>query len=73
MKIISISIEEDLLMRLKKMVPTRQLSRFVTEAIQRDLDNHQQSIQQAYLQASQDLDRTTELKDWKKVNDVEWS
>lgn len=73
MKIISISIEEDLLMRLKKMVPTRQLSRFVTEAIQRELDNHQQSIQQAYLQASQDLDRTTELKEWKKVNDVEWS
>jgi predicted transcriptional regulator YdeE len=72
MKNMSITLEDDLYNHLKHSVPARRISKFVSEAIMDKLNQKQQSLYQAYLEASQDEERESDLQDWDNLNIDSW-
>ncbi|OJW49134.1 MAG: hypothetical protein BGO67_11265 [Alphaproteobacteria bacterium 41-28] len=68
MRTLSITISEDLYDNLKHTVSSRQISKFVSEAVKEKLCKKNEELYQAYLEASQDLEREQELKEWDILN-----
>ena len=69
MRTMSISIEDELYEKLKYMIPTKQISKFVTKAVGRELSVQEDILKAAYLAAANDKEREEELREWDKLND----
>jgi len=54
------------------MVPPRKISRFINEAVICKLEEKQNELYQAYLEASQDSEREEELKEWDVLEVESW-
>lgn len=69
MRTMSISIDDRLYDKLKHFVPSKQISRFVSQAIYKELMKEEELLRKDYLAAEQDQHRNEELKEWDQVND----
>ena len=69
MRTMSNSIDEKLYERLKHIVPSKKVSRFVSIAIDKELTKCQQDLKAEYLAAEQDSTRNKELIEWDQLND----
>ncbi len=72
MKTLSVTLSDDLYDRIKHAVPPRRVSKFVSEAVEIKLREQTDDLYNAYLAASQDLDRETLLEDWDAINTESW-
>lgn len=72
MRTLSVTISDDLYASLRHAVASRKISKFVSEAVNEKLNKKREELYQAYLEASQDLDREEELKDWDVVSVEAW-
>lgn len=72
MRTLSVTINDDLYDILKHSIPARKISKFVCEALADKLEQKNQTLYQAYLEASQDQDREGELQDWDQVSLELW-
>lgn len=73
MKTLSVTINDDLYNVLKHSIPARKISKFVCEALADKLEQKNQTLYQAYLEASQDQDRESELQDWDHASLESWN
>lgn len=69
MKTLSITVNDYLYDDLKHTVAPRQISKFVSEAIEARLKKQRDELIQAYKEASQDAAREAELGDWDNINE----
>jgi hypothetical protein len=65
----SISIDERLYEKLKHFVPSKQISRFVANAINKELASEEAQLRADYTAAEQDSSRNKELEEWDQIND----
>lgn len=72
MKTLSVTLADDLYNRIKHTVPSRRVSKFVSEAVEVKLKEQTDDLYKAYLAASQDGDREAILKDWDTINTESW-
>jgi len=72
MRTISITMSEDLYYKLKHSVSSRQISKFVSEAVKEKLSKKEEILYQAYLEASKDEELEKELKEWDVLNVEGW-
>ena len=69
MKTMSISLSETLYERIKHMIPAKKVSKFVAEAINKELSLKEKNLALAYIAAENDEERNKELADWDAIND----
>lgn len=69
MRTMSISIKDELYEKLKYMIPTKQISKFVTTAVSKELSVQEETLKVAYLAAANDKEREEELMEWDKISD----
>lgn len=72
MRTLSITMQEDLYDALKHTVSSRQISRFVCEAVTEKLQQKNEALYTAYLAASQDTKRQEELEAWDSLSLETW-
>lgn len=72
MRTLSVTITDDLYNNLKHTVPSRQISKFISEILAEKLANKREILYQAYLSASQDADREADLNDWDIIDVENW-
>ncbi len=72
MRTLSITMQEELYYRLKRLVPQRQVSKFVTQAVEEKLDEKREELYNSYREAYQDQDREAEIKVWSAVDVETW-
>jgi len=72
MRTLSITISDELYNALKHTASSRQISKFVSEAVQEKLRTKNEELYLAYLEASLDQDREEELKDWDPLSLEGW-
>jgi len=72
MKTLSITVADDLYDRIKHTIPSRQVSKFISDAVEVKLNEQMDSLYKAYLAAAQDHDREDTLQDWDMVNTESW-
>jgi metal-responsive CopG/Arc/MetJ family transcriptional regulator len=73
MRTMSVTIDDKLYERLKRTVPLRQVSKFVTKAIEEELTKTTNHLHEAYLEAAQDTDREKAIKEWENLDREFWS
>jgi predicted CopG family antitoxin len=71
MRTICITINDELYLNLKHSVSSRQMSKFVCEAVREKLTKEEE-LYQAYLEASQDEEIEKELKEWDAIAFEGW-
>jgi len=64
MRTLSISVREELYDTLKHTVPSKQISKFVSKAIEKELQSAERSLERDYLLAERDIHRNRELEEW---------
>lgn len=72
MKTLSITLADDLYDRIKHTIPSRRVSKFVSEAVEVKLNEQTDDLYKAYLASAQDRDREEVLKDWDAINIESW-
>lgn len=72
MRTLSITIGEELYNNLKHAIPSRQISKFASEALSEKLDQRKEMLYRAYLEASHDEDREADLKEWDTISLETW-
>ncbi len=72
MRTLSITINDELYNSLKHTVPARKISKFVSEALAEKLVQKNEKLYKAYLEASQDHERETDLRDWDNLSTESW-
>ncbi len=72
MRTLSITISDELYNNLKHNVASQKISKFVSEAVSEKLTKKTEALYHSYLEASQDTDRETELKDWEAMSIESW-
>jgi len=72
MRTLSVTISEDLYDALKHTVSSRQISKFVSEAVKEKLSKKNEELYLAYLAASLDQEREKDLKEWDALSMEEW-
>lgn len=58
------SLPVDISQELHAYVKRREMSKFVTEAIKKELESKKQDLRQAYLMANEDEGQIEAIKDW---------
>jgi len=61
---VTINIEDSIYLKLKQLVPNRQISKFVSKAIQKELMGQESELVKAYQDAYNDNQRRIENKKW---------
>lgn len=61
---ISITLTESLIRDLRTYVPQRQVSKFIQESVQKEIDHKKEMLAKAYQEAAQDEERNTEIALW---------
>ena len=69
---LSITLADDIYDRIKHTVPSRKISKFVSEAVEVKLNEKTEDLYKSYLAAVQDRDRGNVLKDWDTINTESW-
>ena len=69
---LNITMDEDVYSRLKKAVPPKKLSAFISGAVRAKLHPDAKALNVAYQAASKEHWRTNLDKDWKHVDDEGW-
>lgn len=69
---VTFSLPADLNSQLHRHVGKRGLSRFVSEAIQKALDEKRDLLRKAYIEARNDPDRIETINDWKVLDGETW-
>ena len=72
MRTLSVTISDELYNSLKHEVPSRQISKFVSVVLTEKLAKKREYLYLAYLAASQDTERETELSDWDDITMENW-
>ena len=73
MRTLSVTISDELYDSLRHTVPSRQVSKFVSEIIAESLAKKRESLYQAYLAASEDKDREAEINNWDVIDVESWT
>ncbi len=61
---ISITLTESLIRDMRTYVPQRQVSKFIQEIVQKEIDHKKEMWAQAYREAAQDEERNAEIALW---------
>lgn len=69
MRTMSISLQESLYERLKHSIPSKRISKFVSNAISHELERMEKELALAYEEADQNPERNKLLKEWDRVDD----
>jgi hypothetical protein len=69
---LNITMDEDVYSRLKKAVPPKKLSAFISGAVRAKLHPDAKALNAAYQAASKERWRTNLDQDWKHVDDEGW-
>ena len=69
MRTISISLQESLYEKLKHTIPSKKISKFVSQAISIELEKKEKELVLAYEAAEQNADRQEILNEWDLVDD----
>ncbi|MDF3033422.1 MAG: hypothetical protein K0R76_376 [Alphaproteobacteria bacterium] len=72
MKTLSVTLADKLYDRIKHTVPPRQISKFVSEAVEIKLEEQANELYKAYTLAAQDPDREEVLRDWDAIDIDSW-
>ena len=72
MRTLSVVLADDLYDRIKHSVPSRKISKFVSEAVEVKLQDQTNKLYNAYLEASKDRDREEDLEEWDTINVESW-
>ena len=72
-KNITLSIPVDLVELLRTRVEKRELSKFVTKALERALQEEAENLKMAYKSANEDPDRLETLRDWADTEFESWN
>lgn len=72
MRTLSITIEDKLYNSLKQNIPSRQISKFVSEALSDKLEQEHDKLYKAYLEASRDTERENSLSEWDALSLEAW-
>ena len=69
---LNITMDDDVYVRLKKEVPAKKLSAFISKAVRAKLHPDAKALNAAYQAASKERWRTNLVEDWKHVDDEGW-
>jgi predicted CopG family antitoxin len=69
MKTLSITVNDLLYDDLKHSVGPRQISKFVSEAIEARLKKQREELMRAYVDANEDAELQAELAEWDKISE----
>lgn len=69
---VTFSIPEDVNRLLHSVVEKRGLSNFATKALEKALEEEQQTLKKAYLAANNDPDRKKVIDDWAGLDSEGW-
>lgn len=69
-KAVTFNMSTDLHNELKMFVGNKQMSKFVSLAVEEKLKKLEQDLKNSYLEAKQDKSRNKELNDW-SITDIE--
>lgn len=69
MRTMSISLQESLYEKLKHTIPSKKISKFVSQAISIELKKKEKELVLAYETAEQNTDRQEILNEWDLVDD----
>jgi hypothetical protein len=69
MRTMSISLQESLYERLKHSVPSKKISKFVSNAISNELTRQEEELALAYEEAEQNSQRQELLNEWDLIDD----
>ncbi len=72
MRTLSVTVSDALYDNLKHAVSSRKISKFVSEAVEEKLNRKTEALRQAYVEASHDSQRVSELKIWDAINHEDW-
>lgn len=72
MRTLSVTLANDLYDRLKHTVPSRRVSKFVSDAVEVKLNEQTDDLDKAYLAACQDHEREDVLKEWDTISIEFW-
>ena len=70
---LNITMDDDVYARLKKKVPSADLSAFITEAVRVKLRQDARTLNAAYQAASKEQWRAGVVEDWKHIDAEGWS
>ena len=66
---VTINIEDALYLKLKQLIPNRQISKFISGAIQKALLEQESELVKAYQDAYNDNQRRAESKKWEALEE----
>ena len=69
---LNITMDDDVYTRLKKAVPAKKLSAFISGAVRAKLHPDAKALNAAYQAARKEQWRTSLAQDWKHVDDEGW-
>lgn len=69
---LNITMDDDVYARLKKEVPPKKLSAFISGAVRAKLYPDTKTLDAAYRAASKEQWRTDVADDWKQIDDEGW-
>ena len=69
---LNITMDEDLYRRLKKELPRKGISSFISEAIRARIHPDRRTLDRAYQAASKERWRRTIERDWKAIETESW-
>jgi predicted CopG family antitoxin len=69
---LNITMDEDLYRRLKKELPRKGISSFISEAIRARIHPDRRTLDRAYRAASKERWRRTIERDWKGIETESW-
>ena len=69
---LNITMDDDVYSRLKKEVPPKRLSAFITSAVRSKLHPDKKTLDEAYRSASKERWRKQIAEDWKSTDGEEW-
>jgi predicted CopG family antitoxin len=69
---LNITMDDDVYERLKKEVPPKKLSAFISGAVRAKLHPDTKTLDAAYRAASKEQWRTSLAEDWKHIDDEGW-
>ena len=72
MATLSITIEDNLLKRLKEHVPSGKISKFINKIILEKISDKEINLINEYVQAETIYAKCNELKDWDSINGNDW-
>lgn len=69
MRTMSISVQESLYERLKHSIPSKKISKFVSNAISHELERMERELALAYKEAENTPERKQLIEEWDKIDD----